>query len=292
MITVNNRWNLGQKLLERARPFLPSQAVRRRPLPRKAPPDPDIAHADEYAVLSQEKTISLSLADIVQSHSPFPAYTAIMGVCDDGLPFLLDLSNPAPGSLLVVGDPQAGMAAFIKATLASAALLNAPDQVSFSLIVHEPGDFLYLSQADHCQELLTPTHSAADSFIESLVETAEQRRREARSGPALILAIDNLAACLQAFNQETFTRLYWLVRHGPRYRLWTLAGLSTEDIKCVEPHLLAAFRTRILGSTRPSRQMERLIGTRVEELPSLEPGAQFCTSYAGDWIRFWICEIS
>ena len=69
------------------------------------------------------------LREVLARLNPCPSYSMLMGVCDDDLPLLLDLSNPAAGSVLVVSDVQYGNTLFVKTMLASAYTLNTPQQV-------------------------------------------------------------------------------------------------------------------------------------------------------------------
>ncbi len=72
-----------------------------------------------------------NLRTIIQETGPFPAASVILGVCEDGLPFMLDLLDHSSGSLLVAGDRRTGKTTLLKTMLASAAYINNPQEVRF-----------------------------------------------------------------------------------------------------------------------------------------------------------------
>lgn len=234
-----------------------------------------------------------SLEEVLAQAGPLPPCSLNLGLCEDGVPFTLDLTNPAPGALLITGDPGCGKTRLLRAILASAALANPPDQVSFYLVADRPPEYFDLEQLDPCQALLDPGDPALPGLIDELVELAEERRRAAPGAsalPALILALDDLAGCVAALDETHYTRLYWLVRHGPRSRVWTLATLPANRLRQVGTRFLSAFRTRLFGFSHDRRLAAELAAGASLPLGRLESGAEFCTVYGEDCLRIWICE--
>jgi len=234
------------------------------------------------------------LTELLDSLSEPPPYAALLGVCEDGLPFLLDLTNPAPGSILSIGDRAAGKTALICSLLHSVCRLNSPDQISFHVVARQPAEYLALEQMEHCQATLSVGEPAVADLIAELVATAETRKRSHPQEPILILAIDDLAALLPSLDEQTYARLYWLIRHGPRYQVWTLATLPAESFTATEqldPRFLSAFRTRLFGYMRDERLAQRLAGDDSLDPRCLSKGDQFLVPYGGEWLRFWICKL-
>src|SRR5512139_1948863 len=55
-----------------------------------------------------------SLNGVLAELGPLPREALFLGVASDGLPVLLNLHDPLPGPMLVVGDAGAGKTAFLQ----------------------------------------------------------------------------------------------------------------------------------------------------------------------------------
>jgi hypothetical protein len=248
----------------------------------------DPASADETGL--PPISLPVSLDQILAQSGQLPPHSLLLGVCDDGLPFLLDLTNPAPGAMLVCGDSGVGKTALVDSILASGARLNTPTQLNLSVIAREIEPFMHLAKADHCQEIFSCAEEVTGDLIGELADLAEERRRTRPADPAILLVIDDLAGCLDHLDQEAFNRLYWLIRHGPRSRVWTVATLSMERARTIEPQFLSAFRTRLFGRTADRKLVAQLSEDDKLRTAALENG-QFNIPYAGEWLRLWVCPV-
>ena len=234
-----------------------------------------------------------SLEALLDQCAPLPAHSIVLGACEDGLPFVLDLTNPAPGALLALADPDSGKTRLLKAILASAIYLNREDKVEFGLVVPDPDEFPSLSQVGQCRQVVLADESCSDELadlIDDLAQIVETRRRSTPDDPAIILAIDELAWCAQFLDERAFAQLYALVKHGPRSRVWTIATLSAEHSPDIDPRLLAAFRTRLIGAIEDPELSFYLSGDESQETRALQESGLFCVPYGGDWVRFWVCD--
>jgi hypothetical protein len=145
-----------------------------------------------------------------------------------------------------------------------------------------------LAKFEHCQEIFSSDEEVTGELIGELADIAEERRRNRPEDPAILLVINDLAECLENLDQQAFDRLYWLIRHGPRYRVWTIASLPMEKARTVETRFLSAFRTRLFGKT-----IDRKLTAHLSEDESLQTGelesGQFFIPYGGEWLRLWAC---
>ena len=280
MLTLDQRLIIGLKALQR-----PSQ---RSPSPSRL--------AVERPAQAEDPDGLLSLEALFERVGEMPPNSMLLGVCDEdlpqhgGLPFVIDLIDPAPGSLLITGDPGSGKTRLLRAILASAACQNPPDQAAFYLVAHQPAQFSDIGHLDHCRLVMQTFDKSLASVVQELADLAEERRRERFAGPAVILAIDDLASALLSLDEFAFTLLYWLIHHGPRSRIWTLATLSTRRIDDLDLRFLAAFRSRLVGHIAEPGQVQTLSGS--QDLPAweLKKGQQFYLPYEAQWLRFRICE--
>ena len=277
-------------------PVLPRQ--RRSPITSQtADPEglPDISPLPEASEALTAPLTSLvwppSLAELLQTFNEPPQYAALLGACEDGLPFLFDLTNPAPGAILVTADAAGGKTSLLHSILHSACRLNSPQQLTFNVIARQPEEYLDLNEMEHCDAILPVEEPAASDLIAELVQLVEIRKRSHPQDPAIVLVIDDLASLLSFLDEQAFSRLYWLIRHGPRYQIWTLASLVTEQASQLDLRFLSAFRTRLFGYIRDERLAQQLAGDSVVATRDLEKGRQFYVPYGGEWLRFWICRV-
>jgi hypothetical protein len=245
------------------------------------------------AELAQSKSLTWppSLVELLDSLTEPPPYAALLGACEDGLPFLFDLTNPAPGAILVTGDADGGKTRLLHSILHSACRMNSPEQLTFNVIARQPDEYQDLDEMEHCAAILPVEEPAVADLIAELVETVETRKRNHPQDPAMLLVIDDLAALQSFLDEQTYARLYWLIRHGPRYQVWTLASLPAEQAGQLDARFLSAFRTRLFGYMHNERLAQRLAGDDGIATRDIEKGRQFYVPYGGEWLRFWICKV-
>jgi AAA ATPase domain len=298
MTTFNDYLSAGLRAFEQWRPRLEERLARRDgSLPVEATTNegstgvtsPQVEpNLTPWMEPGTQVSLPVSLDQILAQSGKLPPQSLVLGVCDDGLPFLLDLANPAPGALLICGDAGTGKTALLGSILDSAARLNTPAQLELSVIAADIDAFLHLTEFEHCQEIFTSQEEVVGDLIEEMAEIAEQRRRQRNQGPAILLVIDDLAECLEHLDQAAFERLYWLIRHGPRSRVWTIATLPMERARKIEPRFLSAFRTRLFGKTIDRKLVITLSDDDDLQPRGLEKG-QFYIPYGGEWLRLWVC---
>jgi hypothetical protein len=200
----------------------------------------------------------------LQRLEPLPPYTAVVGMGDDGLPLLLDLSDPAPGAILIRGYDERGTARLLQVILASACALNPPQRVRFCLITPDPKAFRPLSALPHCCGVFSPYERQAAETIIELAQRADERRSGKNLGAAWVLAIEPLNTLVQYQGYEVLSHLRWLVQFGPQSGIRPVASGWGVG----EPRLLSSFRTHI-------NQVQANL---------------FVTRLGGAQVRFWLPE--
>ncbi|HZD57910.1 MAG TPA: hypothetical protein VE136_14360, partial [Anaerolineales bacterium] len=136
----------------------------------------------------------LRLEEYIDSVRPLPEMTLLLGKCEDGLPILVDLENPACGSILINSAPEAQGRYLLRTLLASARLLNRGNQVQYSLITSEKSYYGKLAAASQWRHDYHPANRAAGVHILEISALVEQRYSGRRRGPAILVAIDDLEA--------------------------------------------------------------------------------------------------
>lgn len=193
----------------------------------------------------------LSVHEVIHAFGTFPPCSVLFGVCEDGLPLMLNLKDPTAGSLLIEGDPRQGKTQVLKTVLTSAACLNQADHVNFCIISPNPDEMADLNKFPHCQGLTAPYERQASEIILELSTIAEQRRYGRERGPAIILAIDDLSALIgEHLDYEVLLHLRWLIARGPGSEIWTLATIPNHATPTLDPEIYSFFGTRISNGKR------------------------------------------
>jgi hypothetical protein len=229
-----------------------------------------------------------NLAELAEQTGPLPTHSVVVGLCEDGMPLTIDLTNPSPGSILILGDRQSGKTRLLRTMLKSVEMTFPEGAIGFSLITREPGDYLSLTGNKNCLEYLTPNHSTMLDLIANLNRQVEERRRNSPGKTRVILAIDDLASCLQWLDEENYLRLASIARHGPRYGIWTFAVQDAESIGTIDRPLLSSFRTHFFTHLRKDKIIRSYFG--LNQIPPCNAGDQACTPFGIDWLRFWILD--
>jgi hypothetical protein len=248
--------------------------------------------ADTVRPLSQTSEYSVEappdLQVIIQEIGPLPPYSIVIGGCDDHSHLFMDLSDPAPGSILIAGDDQSGRSRLLDSILYSSAILNSPRRVRYAIIAPDISGLEHLTNSPHCYKAQSTDTREAIDMIYELAEIADYRRTNQQTGSAIILAVDDLARLLMGMEDEMVDQLRWLVQVGPEVQIWTIATLKSQDVPSIDPAFLNHFGTRFIGSVESSDVVNYLSGSEKAGPADVLAGAQFSVLFDEDWIRFWI----
>lgn len=217
---------------------------------------------------------------------------ALVGMCEDGLPFILDFTNPAPGSLLVAGDTGSGKRQLIDSLLQSISRFNNPSRFKIQHVSQEAENIQVTSSEDILSDHSLDTETLATLIRSFSAEIELRKKNNLEDHPVQILVVDDLLALVARMDTETLSLFHRIIKHGPRNRLWTIAGLNSCDIPVLEPRILEAFRTHLICGIQDRKLAHELSGNRRLNTRDLEFGSQFFVPYGDQWLRSWICQPS
>ena len=232
--------------------------------------------------------VAPSLYALLEKSGPLPPLSALIGLCEDGLPFFFDLNDPKPGSILIAGDERSGKTRLLKAILTSICILNLPQEVSFSLIAPDLGELADIAGEEHCQGTASPYDRAASALILDYSSLVEQRQNGKQAGGVLVLAIEDLPSLVEYSDAETIRHLSWLLRNGPARGVWVLGTIRPGAFGQVRDEIIDAFGTRLIGKIASAYQAAQICGCSDPVGDSLISGGQFATLSGNEWVRFWI----
>lgn len=223
-----------------------------------------------------------ALSQVLADFGPMPEEALFLGVASDELPVLLNLHDPLPGPLLILGDPGTGKTAFLKTIARAAGKMHQPEKLQFGALTNRPEEWNGFEEIPNNVGVFSIHHKSAEDFILSLASWAHGNKSSKQS---VLLLLDDLEA-ITNMEMDTVQNLRWLLLRGPSRRVWPIITLSTRFLGNMESWL-EAFRTRIFGTIRNPDHILRL-DAEGAELGKLERGSEFALREGNQWLRFWI----
>ncbi|MCC6301021.1 MAG: NACHT domain-containing protein [Anaerolineales bacterium] len=224
-----------------------------------------------------------ALTDVLRGLGALPREALFLGMASDGLPVLLNLHDPVPGPVLIVGDAGAGKTAFLKNIARVVALTHAPSEVKFGVISSHLDEWQEIQDSSHCLGIFSSHNSSGQDFLTSMASWAHTNTR---AGPSMLLLIDDLEA-VAALDFNALQTLRWLLARGPSRRAWAFVTMNAARYGRVISWI-PNFRTRIFGRITDARVATAVGGDEASALGSLLGGAQFSLRENGSWLRFWL----
>ena len=239
---------------------------------------PEIEHAHQSKLMPAQPTLSRVLADF----GPMPEEALFLGVAADELPVLLNLHDPIPGPLLIVGDPGAGKTALLQTIANAAGQMHQPEKLQFGTLTNHPDEWNGFEDIPNNVGIFPIQQKSSEDFILSLASWAHGNKSSRQS---VLLLLDDLEA-INNMDESVVHDLRWLLLRGPARRVWPIVTLSTQHVNEMEAWL-EAFHTRIMGNIRNPSHL-RTLGAGQAGLAELESGTEFTLREGKRWLRFWI----
>ncbi len=219
---------------------------------------------------------------------PFPNPTALFGMGDDGFPVILELNNPAAGTLFLVADPMSGQRALMQAVLYSLTVLNHHLDAAFYALSTNLDWLDGLRETPHCLGVEKPWRRSADALILHLVEVTDARRAGRMPGPEVVLVLDDLPALLPRFDGEIHRDLQYLMAYGPSQGVWPLVHIPSTGIRSLKRAWLSRAGTLITGHIENQGLAQALSPDDAPRASWLRRGLEFGAFVKGRWVRFVI----
>jgi hypothetical protein len=229
-----------------------------------------------------------TLEEVLEELHPLPAYSLLMGICEDGMPLILDLTDPTCGSILIADDNESTNFQLLYSLLTSAYQINTPEEVNLHLISPRADDLVELHKQPSFKISFDPTRPECEIVVEEMVNLIHQRQGTLELQPIHILAIDGLDLLLQNLSPEAQRWFYWLQENGPEAGLWTIASMESHQIKESHYSVIDGFPSRILGNIRSPRLARTLSGLGRNRLDDLIPDEQFLVRSESESHKIWM----
>jgi len=232
---------------------------------------------------TQPMPVAPTLSEVLAGLGPLPRDALLLGVASDGLPVLLNLRDPLPGPILVLGETGAGKTTFLQTMAQSVIQSHDSNNVQYGVITNHPDEWESVTATAHRVGLFSPDQVGAQDLILSLASWAHANKNARQS---VLLLIDDLEAVAN-LDADTLQNFRWLLLRGPARRVWPVITLNAEKYVQVVSWL-QNFRTRIFGRIADEGVAGALGADKTSAVDQLEARIQFTLRENGNWLRFWL----
>jgi hypothetical protein len=230
-----------------------------------------------------QEPILPDLEEIISQNSSLPRDSLMLGMANDGLPILLNLYDPTPCPVMVIGDGGSGKTNLLKTLARATDLIQDPADIQFGVVTNFPEEWQVVDASPGSMGVWPASHTSAFEFIHRIVEWA---RQSVHGRQVVILFVDDLSALSNA-SQEVQEDLKWLLVHGAENRVWTVASLNI--VRAVRMRTwLDLFNTRIFGYIHEPSMARVIIADSLSDFENLTPGLEFDIKQQDGWLRFWL----
>ncbi len=230
---------------------------------------------------AQPETGASDLSRVLAQIGPLPREALFLGMASDGLPVLLNLHNPHPGPMLIIGEAGGGKTVFLQTIAKAVTQTHKDSEVQFGVITKQVEEWQTLEKTSHQVGLFDVNHTATQDLILSFASWAHSNKNAKQS---VLLLIDDLES-IARLEFDALQNFRWLLLRGPTRRVWPLITMNAERYGQVLAWI-EIFRTRIFGRIENQRVAEALGGDPAAALDQLEAGKQFSLRENGSWLRF------
>jgi hypothetical protein len=222
------------------------------------------------------------LSEVLAEYGPMPREAMFLGVASDGLPVLLNLHDPVPGPLLIVGDAGAGKTNLLKIVARAAGMMHQPEELQFGVVTSHPEEWGAFDRIPNNVGVFPIYGNSSQDFLLSLASWAHGNHS---SKQVVLLLLDDLEAAAN-LDFDARQNLRWLLLRGPARRVWPIVTVNPDRTEGIRPWI-EAFHTRIYGVIHDARRARQL-SVEQADLHTLHMGTQFSMREGNHWLRFWI----
>ena len=215
-----------------------------------------------------------------------PAFTAVLGVEENGTPLLLRLNAPDVAHVLIVGTTGSGKTALARTLLTSLAMHNRQTQVQLVLIDPKGRGFGPLAQLPHVLGEVVADPVAAVERLRWVVAEMERRDQEGVSRPLLIVAVDELADLLQTGGQAVDAMLTRISQRGREAGIHLVACTQKPTAALIGGAIKANFPVRLVGTVASKDEARYATGLSDSGAEKLDGKGDFLLVIKGETVRF------
>ena len=224
-----------------------------------------------------------ALSELIREYGDLPRDALFLGLAEDGLPVLLNLSDAAPGPLFLSGEAGCGKTAFLHTIIHAAERTHGKEDIQYCILHERANEWDAFQRSPLFSAAYLAGDPAAATFLQSLTAWAHSNKGQ---GQFILLIIDGLESVL-GLGEEAQQNLRWLLLRGPSRRVWPIVTLNSARASRFVPWM-EFFRTRFFGHIQNEDEAFFLTNDRDAKLFSLMKGVEFAMREGNGWLRFWL----
>jgi len=274
-MTISNTFSMAIQAFQELMPEIEEQKKKtmRKPTMVTMTPDTTLASA-------------MTLEELIAQNPTLPSDTLMLGMANDGLPILLNLYEPTPGPVLVVGDSEVGKTSLMQTLARATDLIQDPSDIQFGVVTNHPDEWQALDTSPGSIGVWPANHTSAQDFIQRISDWAKQPEHGRQ---VIVLFLDDLASIINS-SYEIQENIKWLLLNGSKNQVWIVASLNV--VRAIRMRVwLDLFKTHIFGYIQQSSLAHALTKDSLSNFESLVPGLEFDIKQQGEWLRFWLPAI-
>jgi len=231
-----------------------------------------------------------TLSEAIKRLAPLPKRTGLIGQSAEGIPVLFNLTDPRPGSLLILSDHHSGKTRLLKTLAHTLARQNKAEEVRFGVISARPKEWdeEHSRYGTHFMQITSNIASDAVDLIYQLGDLVEDRQKSGRVGTGYVLLFDGIDT-LPHMDLDLRANFEWLVQFGARHQIWTVATIDPASM-LEQRHYADLFRTRITGAVTDAAIASRLLSPPSQKLAADSYDRHFTVRVKQNWLKFYLPE--
>jgi hypothetical protein len=229
-----------------------------------------------------------SVEAVIKDQDILPAYSLLLGLCEDNLPLVLDLTEPTAGAFLIAGDSGFANTTLLHSMITSAFLLNTEHELNVHLISPQADSLTHFHRQRNFKISYQPGRPECEIVMEEMVSLVQSRERSRKSQPIHALFIDSLDILWDSLSAQGKIWLNWITSYGARHGLWVFATLETDYLKPELYRTVDCFPSRILGKMQMPGHAHYLSGLYQGNLHELTPELEFLALSEGQFFNIWL----
>ena len=237
----------------------------------------------EISPLASQYAPRPTLEEVISRLPLLTHETAFLGICEDGVPLLLDLHNPSPGALLIIGRENPTAVNLIEIVHQSLLIANN----RFTLELFRISDSI-LAPSHPLEHWINPHDRTLESTLRQLADVTNARQNGKMRGPSIVLLLDNLEWVLEA-DPEAIWALEYILHYGPNQKIWPIVAAIVEN-ETIRLRWLRRFKTLIWAADLSLETKQKFSLPAHPFSTTLPASSCFSLKSQGQWLHIWVPE--
>lgn len=206
------------------------------------------------------------LSEIIEKIEDLPIPSLLLGICQDGLPLMADLSSTGSGSLLIASEHDFVNANFLFSILTSGYLMNQDKYINLHLLSPKIDYYDHLLQQPMFKIGFYPDQAESEIVIQEFGNLVENRINSGDYFPIQVLAVEDLDRLYAMLSEKGKAQFNWLIQYGSQFGVLIIGSIQSRNIHSDYFKLIDCFQLRIVGQIKESSITRFLLKEKGEKV--------------------------